>query len=78
MASHGLLSWSSSDLLFVWTVVWYSLSNYLNFFQNFSINLINMTDSEMEFDMIGADASIANAFRRILLSEVCLVKCMCI
>ncbi|KAJ8308705.1 hypothetical protein KUTeg_013579 [Tegillarca granosa] len=29
-----------------------------------------MTDDELEFDMVGVDAAIANAFRRILLSEV--------
>ena len=28
------------------------------------------TSLEMEFDLVGVDASIANAFRRILLSEV--------
>ena len=31
---------------------------------------INEKEGSMEFDMIGIDASIANAFRRILLSEV--------
>ena len=29
-----------------------------------------MSHDELEFDMVGVDASIANAFRRILLSEV--------
>ncbi len=29
-----------------------------------------MAESEMEFDMIGIDASIANAYRRIMLAEV--------
>ena len=31
---------------------------------------LNEKERSMEFDMIGIDASIANAFRRILLSEV--------
>ena len=31
---------------------------------------MNENEGSMEFDMIGIDASIANAFRRILLSEV--------
>ena len=31
---------------------------------------INEKERSMEFDMIGIDASVANAFRRILLSEV--------
>lgn len=29
-----------------------------------------MSSNDMEFDMIGIDASVANAFRRILLAEV--------
>lgn len=44
--------------------------NIENFERNFKINLIRSDELEMEFDMIGIDASIANAFRRILLSEV--------
>ena len=36
--------------------------------------MVKMTDDELEFDMIGIDAAIANAFRRILLSEVTLVQ----
>ena len=32
--------------------------------------MVSLTDDEMEFDMIGIDASIANAFRRILIAEV--------
>lgn len=40
------------------------------FMKNFKIEVIHLTDDEMEFDMIGIDAAIANAFRRILISEV--------
>ncbi|XP_028676556.1 DNA-directed RNA polymerases I and III subunit RPAC1 [Erpetoichthys calabaricus] len=40
------------------------------FEKNFRINIINMDDSTVEFDMIGIDCAIANAFRRILLAEV--------
>ena len=29
-----------------------------------------MSKSDIEFDMVGVDAAIANAFRRILLAEV--------
>ena len=29
-----------------------------------------MVDTDLEFDMVGVDAAIANAFRRIVLSEV--------
>lgn len=30
-----------------------------------------MDENTLEFDMVGIDAAIANAFRRILLAEVC-------
>ncbi|GKA52630.1 DNA-directed RNA polymerases I and III subunit RPAC1 isoform X1 [Tanacetum coccineum] len=40
------------------------------FRKNFKVDIIKMTDEDMEFDLIGIDASIANAFRRILISEV--------
>ena len=40
------------------------------FEKNFKIDMIKMSHDELEFDMVGVDASIANAFRRILLSEV--------
>ncbi|KAL9667908.1 hypothetical protein QQ045_002277 [Rhodiola kirilowii] len=33
-------------------------------------NVIRLTDEDMEFDMIGIDPSIANAFRRILIAEL--------
>ncbi|XP_027933341.1 DNA-directed RNA polymerases I and III subunit RPAC1-like isoform X2 [Vigna unguiculata] len=41
-----------------------------SFRENFKVEVKRLTDSEMEFDIIGVDASIANAFRRILMSEV--------
>ncbi|XP_020103496.1 DNA-directed RNA polymerases I and III subunit rpac1-like isoform X1 [Ananas comosus] len=41
-----------------------------NFCKNFKIEIKRLTEDEMEFDMIGIDASIANAFRRILIAEV--------
>lgn len=40
------------------------------FQQNFRIDIVNLDESSMEFDMVGIDAAIANAFRRILLAEV--------
>ncbi|XP_028514803.1 DNA-directed RNA polymerases I and III subunit RPAC1 [Exaiptasia diaphana] len=40
------------------------------FEEKFKIDVIRMSSNDMEFDMIGVDASIANAFRRILLAEV--------
>ena len=38
--------------------------------QKLKVDVIKMNESEMEFDLIGIDCSIANAYRRILLSEV--------
>ncbi|XP_078313478.1 DNA-directed RNA polymerases I and III subunit RPAC1-like [Crassostrea virginica] len=40
------------------------------FKKNFHVDMIKMNDDELEFDMVGIDAAIANAFRRILLAEV--------
>ena len=41
-----------------------------NFSQNFKVEVKRLTDDDIEFDMIGIDPSLANAFRRILISEV--------
>ncbi|KAM9345212.1 DNA-directed RNA polymerases I and III subunit RPAC1 [Symphorus nematophorus] len=40
------------------------------FQKNFRIDVVHLDESSMEFDMVGIDAAIANAFRRILLAEV--------
>ncbi|XP_051880087.1 DNA-directed RNA polymerases I and III subunit RPAC1 isoform X1 [Pristis pectinata] len=40
------------------------------FEQNFRIDIVRLEEDTLEFDMIGIDAAIANAFRRILLAEV--------
>ena len=47
-----------------------------NFSENFKVDVIEISKDGMEltFDMIGIDAAIANAFRRILLAEVSLSK----
>lgn len=42
-----------------------------NFYENFKVDVISCTETNMEFDMIGIDAALANAFRRILIAEVC-------
>ncbi|KAM4592064.1 DNA-directed RNA polymerases I and III subunit RPAC1 [Odontesthes bonariensis] len=44
--------------------------NMQAFQKNFRIDVVHLDESSMEFDMVGIDASIANAFRRILLAEV--------
>lgn len=40
------------------------------FQKNFRIEITKMEDDLLEFDMVGIDAALANAFRRILLAEV--------
>ncbi|KAL3648925.1 hypothetical protein CASFOL_005328 [Castilleja foliolosa] len=40
------------------------------FRNKFRVEVIRLTEDDMEFDMIGIDAALANAFRRILLSEL--------
>lgn len=41
-----------------------------HFCKTFRIEVNKLTEEDMEFDMIGIDPSIANAFRRILLAEL--------
>jgi DNA-directed RNA polymerase I and III subunit RPAC1 len=41
-----------------------------NFCQNFKVEVKRFTNDDIEFDMIGIDPAIANAFRRILIAEV--------
>ncbi|PON40110.1 DNA-directed RNA polymerase, alpha subunit [Parasponia andersonii] len=41
-----------------------------NFCDNFRVEVIRLTEEDMEFDMIGIDPALANAFRRILISEL--------
>lgn len=40
------------------------------FQENFRIDVVHTSDDSIEFDMVGIDAAMANAFRRILLAEV--------
>lgn len=47
------------------------VDNTVDFHESFRVEVIQLTKEDMEFDMIGIDAAIANAFRRILISEVC-------
>ncbi|KAK1297771.1 DNA-directed RNA polymerase II subunit RPB3-B [Acorus calamus] len=41
-----------------------------NFCRDFKIDVTRLTEDEMEFDMVGIDAALANAFRRIIISEL--------
>jgi len=38
--------------------------------QTFKVVISELTKENIEFDLIGIDAAIANAFRRILIAEV--------
>ncbi|KAM8852528.1 DNA-directed RNA polymerases I and III subunit RPAC1 [Synchiropus picturatus] len=40
------------------------------FQEKFRIDMVSLDDSTLEFDMVGIDAALANAFRRILIAEV--------
>lgn len=40
------------------------------FRNNFRVEVIRLSEDDIEFDLIGIDASIANAFRQILIAEV--------
>uniref|UniRef100_A0A8C9EZ42 DNA-directed RNA polymerase RpoA/D/Rpb3-type domain-containing protein n=1 Tax=Pavo cristatus TaxID=9049 RepID=A0A8C9EZ42_PAVCR len=40
------------------------------FEETFRVDVVREEDGVLEFDMVGIDAAIANAFRRILLAEV--------
>ena len=57
----------SNQLNISWNKVsWVCLSKA----QNFRISLVRLSGDELEFDMVGVDAAIANALRRVLLAEV--------
>ncbi|XP_064402889.1 DNA-directed RNA polymerases I and III subunit RPAC1-like [Halichondria panicea] len=44
--------------------------NIKKFKKGFRVDVVSLSDEEMEFDMIGVDPAVANAFRRILIAEV--------
>lgn len=45
-------------------------SSLESFFKDFKVVVNRLNEDDIEFDMIGIDAPLANAFRRILISEV--------
>jgi len=45
--------------------------------QTFRVAVVQFKEEDMEFDMVGVDAAIANAFRRILIAEVSLHTRVC-
>lgn len=47
--------------------------NLADFKKNFKIHIIECDDTKISFDLVGVDAPIANALRRILIAEVQLI-----
>ena len=43
-----------------------------SFFDDFKVVINRLTEDDIEFDMIGINPALANAFRRILIAEVIL------
>jgi len=69
LGEHGLSNVHATD--FPGTYVGYDDAwNFNKFMKQFRVDVVKIEGKEMEFDMVGIDASIANAFRRILLAEV--------
>jgi DNA-directed RNA polymerases I and III subunit RPAC1 len=55
----------------VYTTVEDSGADFMPYFRkNLRMAVVRDTDEELVFDMVGADAPLANALRRILLAEV--------
>lgn len=51
----------------------YGVDNSLrleDFCKNLRVEIVSLNEEDIEFDIVGIDAAIANAFRRILIAEV--------
>lgn len=51
----------------------YGVDNSLrieDFCKNLRVEIVSLNEEDIEFDLVGIDAAIANAFRRILIAEV--------
>jgi len=59
--------WKISKVLVIGSVREEILTNIL---QNLKIDFQTLSEDRIEFDLVGVDASIANALRRILIAEV--------
>ncbi|XP_028396021.1 DNA-directed RNA polymerases I and III subunit RPAC1-like [Dendronephthya gigantea] len=69
LQEHGLIN--TQNTAYPGTYHGYDDSwNFDEFKKNFRIDVVSLEENNIEFDMVGIDASIANAFRRILLAEV--------
>ena len=45
--------------------------------QRLAVRVERLSNRSIDFDLVGVDASIANAFRRILIAEVCPPPALC-
>lgn len=69
LREHDLLDCHSTDIPGTYDGyddIW----DFDKFKQKFRVDVIRLTNDEIEFDLIGLDVALANAFRRILLAEV--------
>lgn len=48
----------------------HEMSERSSFYQNLICSIQRLTPSTVEFDLVGVDASIANALRRVMIAEV--------
>ena len=48
----------------------YEMHSWMHLEQTMSVSVKRLSQRSIEFDMVGVDASIANAFRRVMISEV--------
>jgi len=46
-----------------------------DFCKNLRVDIVSLNEEDIEFDLVGIDAAIANAFRRILIAEVLPFTC---
>lgn len=50
--------------------MWLNVDFFSSYLQNLCIQNSNLDKTTTEFDLIGVDAAIANAFRRIMIAEL--------
>ncbi|XP_071962083.1 DNA-directed RNA polymerases I and III subunit RPAC1-like [Antedon mediterranea] len=69
LKEHSIVNVNSTDFPGGYTGIDDSW-NLDKFAKKFRIDVVDIKDDRIEFDMVGVDASVANAFRRILLAEL--------
>lgn len=73
--ANELCVWEQTDSVqYSGAYMAYGVDNSLrleDFCKNLRVEIISLNEEDIEFDLIGIDAAVANAFRRILIAEVC-------